>query len=117
MPAAPRVNHEKSDRIPAFEFFLDRKPVIIENWRWLEAHDPVAFRNQAAHSLLATSVEANAWWNPMFDAVGRRLETLAQRLAVPRWNILSAIPPEPSSSSIGGGMNSLLPRPNSDGDI
>lgn len=117
MPAAPRVNHEKSDRIPAFEFFLDRKPKIIENWRWLEAHDPVAFRNQAAHSLLATDVEANAWWDPMFDAVGRRLETLAQRLAVPRWNILSAIPPEPSSSSTGSDMNSLLPRPNSDGDI
>lgn len=86
MPATPRVNHEKSDRIPAFEFFLDRKPEIIENWRWLEAHDPVAFRNQAAHSLMATEVAANAWWNPMFNAVGRRLETLAQRLAVSRWN-------------------------------
>lgn len=87
MPAAPRVNHEKSDRIPAFEFFLDRKPEIVENWRWLEGHEPEAFRNQAAHSLLTTGVGMNAWWEPMFGAVGRRLETLAQRLAVPRWSV------------------------------
>ena len=89
MPAAPVVNHAKSDRIPAFEFFLDRKPEIVENWRWLEGHEPVAFRNQAAHTLMATGVGAVAWWEPMFDAVGRRMETLAQRLAVPRWSVFS----------------------------
>lgn len=90
MPAAPRVNHEKSDRIPAFEFFVDRKPEIVENWRWMEGHDPAAFCNQAAQSLLATGVAANAWWNPMFNAVGRRLETLAQRLTVPQWKSMKA---------------------------
>ena len=88
MPAASVVNHTKSDRIPAFEFFVDRKPEIIENWRWLEVHEPVAFRNQATHTLMATDVGANTWWEPMFDAVGRRLETLAQRLAVPRWKTM-----------------------------
>ena len=85
LPALPKANSAKSDKLPDFEFFLSRRNGIVDDWRWLADQDPELFARQSAQALLPAGLPAREWWNPLFDAAGRRLESLAQRLSAPRW--------------------------------
>lgn len=85
MPASPSVNRTKSDKLPGFEFFYSRKDEITDNWRYLADTAPNLFRYQVAHSLVPGGLTGSLWWNPLFDATGKHLETIAQRFGTARW--------------------------------
>lgn len=87
MPASPSVNRAKSDKLPDFEFFYSRKDKITDNWRYLADTAPNLFRHQVADSLVPGGLTGSLWWEPLFDATGKRLETIAQRFGTARWTL------------------------------
>lgn len=85
--ASPSVNRAKSDKLPDFEFFYSRKDKITDNWRYLADTAPNLFRHQVADSLVPGGLTGSLWWEPLFDATGKRLETIAQRFGTARWTL------------------------------
>jgi SAM-dependent methyltransferase len=85
LPADPRVNNEKSDKLPATELLKTRRDSIVDAWRLMRESVPVPFDRQAIH-LLGKPVSGGAGWEDLlFSRLREAVEITALQRGVARW--------------------------------
>jgi hypothetical protein len=92
LPVDPRVNNNKSDKLPATTLLKARRTSIFEAWRALRDAVPTPFDRQAIH-LLGEPIGTGAnWEDRLFTRVREAVEITALQRGIERWS------PMPSSS-------------------
>ena len=85
MPADPKTNGSKSDKLPATELLHTRRAEILVNWDCLRAELTEPFDRQAQH-LLGRPMAANgAWKADLFSVMREAIEMTAIQRGVERW--------------------------------
>jgi SAM-dependent methyltransferase len=86
VPADPKTNGNKSDKLPASELLQTRRPQIIESWEYLRAELVEPFDRQAQH-LLGKPLTANGGWkDELFSVLREAIEMTAIQRGVERWH-------------------------------
>ncbi len=85
VPADPKTNGSKSDKLPATELLHTRRAEILVNWDCLRAELTEPFDRQAQH-LLGRPMAANgAWKADLFSVMREAIEMTAIQRGVERW--------------------------------
>lgn len=85
VPADPKANGKKSDKLPATSLLLDRRKQIIESWDVLRDAWPEAFDVQAQHLVGQTLSTPSSWQSTMFARLKDAIELTALQRGVERW--------------------------------
>lgn len=86
VPADPRVNLSKSDKLPTSELLEESKPRIVASWDVLRNRLPEAFDRQA-HALAGESFAmTGAWREKLFTRFREAVEFTALQRGVERWS-------------------------------
>lgn len=85
LPVDPKVNGEKSDRLPTAELLRERQAVIVRGWQMQRDEVPEAFDQQAAHLLGRTPGGPLKWEDDLFASLREAVELTALRRGVERW--------------------------------
>jgi SAM-dependent methyltransferase len=85
LPVDPRVNGEKSDRLPTADLLRERQVVIVGNWQMQRDAVPEAFDQQAAHLLGRRPRGPLNWENDLFASLREAIELTALHRGVERW--------------------------------
>jgi SAM-dependent methyltransferase len=85
VPADPKTNLSKSDKLPAKLLLLDRRAGLFESWEVLRSDSPHAF-DRHAHHLMGTPLAASGDWQPaLFSRLKEAVELTALQRGVERW--------------------------------
>lgn len=87
VPADPRVNLSKSDKLPAAELLESSKPRIVTSWEVLRDRLPEAFDRQAQALSGEPLVKTGAWKEKLFSRFREAVEFTALQRGVERWSI------------------------------
>jgi len=85
LPVDPRVNGEKSNRLPTADLLRERQVVIVRNWQMQRDAVPEAFDQQAAHLLGRSPGGPLKWEDDLFASLREAIELTALRRGVERW--------------------------------
>lgn len=85
VPADPKVNISKSDKLPASELLHLRRPAILQSWELLRERLPVTFDRQAGHLLGGDLPCTKGWQAIMFSRYREAIELTALQRGVQRW--------------------------------
>lgn len=85
LPVDPKVNGEKSDRLPTAELLRERQGVIVRGWQMQRDEVPDAFDQQAAHLLGRAPGGPLKWEDDLFASLREAVELTALRRGVERW--------------------------------
>jgi SAM-dependent methyltransferase len=85
MPTDPRVNNEKSDKLPARELLAECRASIVGNWQLLREAMPTAFDQQALHLLGRPLGGSLRWDEDLFTRLRDAIEITALQRGVERW--------------------------------
>lgn len=85
VPADPRVNLSKSDKLPATELLEESKPRIVASWEVLRDRLPEAFDRQAQALTGESLTNAGAWPEMLFSRFREAVEFTALQRGVERW--------------------------------
>lgn len=83
LPAHPKVNNQKRDKLPARELLNSRRDVIIDYWRIIRDAFPVRFDNECRR-ITGISLGDN-WQMPLFSTVSEAVEVTAFQRGIERW--------------------------------
>lgn len=86
LPVDPRVNNEKSDKLPASNLLQDRRESIVGAWRVLREAVPIPFDRQAAHMLGSPPGDGSAWEEALFGRMREAVEVTALQRGLQRWS-------------------------------
>ena len=86
VPADPRVNLSKSDKLPATELLEESKPRIVASWNVLRDRMPEAFDRQAQALAGESLANAGAWPEKLFSRFREAVEFTALQRGVERWS-------------------------------
>lgn len=90
LPAHPKVNSEKSDKLPAAELLQQRQSSITGNWHLLRDAVPEPFAKHAAHLLGRDLSNREGWAKDLFARLREAVELTALQRGVERWTPASA---------------------------
>ena len=76
LPASPKVNNEKRDRLPTLDLIRKSEERIVGCWRFLEASFPMRFRNEL-QKLLAGETLPSQWERKTLNQFQEAVETTA----------------------------------------
>jgi SAM-dependent methyltransferase len=85
LPVDPRVNNEKSDKLPASQLLKDRRDTIVDAWRLLRDVVPDPFDKQAAHLLGNAVGTGTRWEEAPFCRLREAVEITALQRGLQRW--------------------------------
>lgn len=85
LPVDPKVNGEKSDRLPSSELLRERQVAIVRGWQMQRDAVPQAFDQQAAHLLGRPPGGPLKWEDELFACLREAVELTALRRGVERW--------------------------------
>ena len=85
MPADPKVNGNKSDKLPSSELLLTRQQVVQENWAHLRSELTEPFDLQARHLLGKPLGKGDGWKSELFARLREAVEVTAIQRGVIRW--------------------------------
>ena len=85
MPADPKVNGSKSDKLPTGELLLSRQRVMQENWERLRSELTEPFDLQARHLLGKSLTASGGWKAELFSRLREAVEVTAIQRGVARW--------------------------------
>ncbi len=85
LPVDPKVNGEKSDKLPTAELLRERQNVIVLGWQMQRDAVPQAFDQQAAHLLGRPPGGPLKWEDELFSCLREAVELTALRRGVERW--------------------------------
>lgn len=88
VPADPKVNLSKSDKLPASELLRMRRPAILQTWEMLRECVPATFDRHAAHLLGGDLLCAEGWQATLFARYREAIELTALQRGVQRWTIV-----------------------------
>jgi hypothetical protein len=86
VPADPKTNGNKSDKLPATELLHSRRAEILMNWDCLRAELPEPFDRQAQHLLGKPLAAHSAWKSELFSVMREAIEMTAIQRGVERWH-------------------------------
>lgn len=92
VPADPKVNLIKSDRLPAAELLEISKPKIVTCWEVLRNRLPTTFDRQAEALTGESLTKAGAWTERLFARFREAIEITALQRGVERWSIDQPLP-------------------------
>ncbi len=85
LPAAPRINTAKSDKLVCRETMLSRRGLIVHYWESLRAGNQSRFDNDLQRSLLWSRCSSENWQTAAFAGLVENVETLAAQRGTARW--------------------------------
>jgi SAM-dependent methyltransferase len=85
LPVDPKVNGDKSDKLPAGALLRDRQASIIQSWRTLRDAVPEAFNQHAVHLLGCSLGGVRKWESELFNRLREVVEITALQRGVERW--------------------------------
>lgn len=83
--ADPKVNLNKSDKLPTRALLWERQPTLIRSWEVLRDHLPVPFEQQAQHLLGERLGCVGQWQTTLFARLSDAIEVTAVQRGVERW--------------------------------
>jgi SAM-dependent methyltransferase len=83
LPAAPKVNREKRDRLPTRDLLGRRRPAILRCWDACQSERPARFLREAAAQVGTSSPTLPELFNALIESV----EVTALQRGVERWSI------------------------------
>ncbi len=86
VPADPRVNLYKADKLPATELLEESKPRIVASWTVLRDRLPEAFDRQAQALAGESLAKTGAWPEKLFSRFREAVEFTALQRGVERWS-------------------------------
>jgi hypothetical protein len=86
VPADPRVNLSKSDKLPATELLEESKPRIVASWDVLRDRLPEAFDRQAQALAGESLAKTGAWPEKLFSRFREAVEFTALQRGIERWS-------------------------------
>jgi len=86
VPADPRVNLSKSDKLPATELLKESKSRIVASWDVLRARLPETFDRQAQALVGESLAKTGAWPEKLFSRFCEAVEFTALQRGVERWS-------------------------------
>ncbi len=92
VPADPKVNLSKSDKLPASELLEESKPRIVASWDVLRDRLPEAFGRQAQALAGEPLPRTGAWTDKLFARFREAVEFTALQRGVERWSVTGAAP-------------------------
>ena len=97
VPADPKTNSSKSDKLPATALLHDRRSEILLSWECLRAEMPEPFDRQAQHLLGKPLATHGTWKTDLFSVMREAIEMTAIQRGVERWQPTgAAAPAEPA---------------------
>lgn len=87
VPADPKVNLSKSDKLPASELLEESKPRIVASWDVLRDRLPEAFGRQAQALAGEPLPKTGAWAEKLFSRFREAVEFTALQRGVERWSV------------------------------
>ena len=85
VPADPKVNLSKSDKLPAKMLLQDRRAYLFQNWEILRNESPIPFDRQAQHLIGNTLAVSGDWQLTLFSRMKEAIELTALQRGVDRW--------------------------------
>ncbi len=85
LPAHPKVNNQKRDKLPERTLVLKRKDSVLYYWTVLSESLPQRFITETS-KFTGKSMKSN-WELPLFNALVEAVEITAMQRGVERWNI------------------------------
>lgn len=86
VPADPKINLSKSDKLPASELLEESKPRIVASWDVLRDRLPEAFDRQAQALAGEPLPNTRAWSDKLFSRFREAIEFTALQRGVERWS-------------------------------
>lgn len=93
VPADPRVNLSKSDKLPATQLLEESKPRIVASWEVLRDRLPEAFDRQAQALAGESLAKSGGWPERLFSRFREAVEFTALQRGVERWSAKASIEP------------------------
>lgn len=87
VPADPKINLSKSDKLPASELLEESKPRIFASWDVLRDRLPEAFDRQAQALAGEPLPKTSAWAEKLFSRFREAIEFTALQRGVERWSV------------------------------
>jgi hypothetical protein len=88
LPVDPRVNNNKSDKLPTTILLKARRTSIFEAWHALRDNVPIPFDRQAIHLLGEPIGTGTGWEDRLFARVREAVEITALQRGIERWSPL-----------------------------
>lgn len=85
LPADPKINNLKGDRLVAREWLLHRKCEVIGCWQVYRAEMRERFDMELNRTLFGHNFAETQWEAPAFSALTEAVETLALQRGIERW--------------------------------
>lgn len=92
LPAAAKVNGEKSDRIVTRNTLRAAEERVIHDWQEVRRREPCRFDAEVSRTLLGRNAPESQWERPAFAALLDAVELVAIQRGVPRWEAIVAAP-------------------------
>jgi SAM-dependent methyltransferase len=88
MPAHPKINNQKRDKIVDRETLRASRDRIVHYWRMACQESPCRFGAEVGRTLLGGYFPHDNWEIPAFSALSEAVETVALQRGVERWNVV-----------------------------
>ena len=85
MPAAPRVNRSKSDKLVTKDLLIRRRDPIIQYWEILKTAADSRFAIEVQRSLVRGTYDTANWERLAFAGLVENVESLALQRGLERW--------------------------------
>lgn len=85
IPTDPKMNLQKSYKLPAHELLMDRRMQLTEGWSILPDSLPAPFDAQAEHLLGQPLRATGPWQGLLFTRLREAIETTAMQRGIERW--------------------------------
>lgn len=85
VPTDPKVNLQKSDKLPAHELLIERRMHLTEGWSILRDSLPAPFDAQAEQLLGQPLRATGPWQDLLFTRLREAIETTAMQRGIERW--------------------------------
>ena len=85
LPADPKVNNRKRDKLVTRAVLFERSDDIIRNWKAVRSAMPDRFDFEISQTLLGRNFPEAQWERPALSALAEAVETLAVQRNLERW--------------------------------
>lgn len=85
VPADPRINNEKSDRLPSADLLRERRRELVNVWHVTRDAEPAIFDIEAMHLLGRRLSGIFRWEDDLFARLREAVEVTALQRGIPRW--------------------------------
>ncbi|HSA15257.1 MAG TPA: HNH endonuclease, partial [Spirochaetota bacterium] len=83
LPADPKVNNRKREKLPSRELLKSRRDIILGYWDLIREQYPSRFTNE--YRIMTGNPFNTNWQNSLFSSISEAVEITALQRGVERW--------------------------------